>query len=181
MTTQPEARQRLAALMDERRLDLRLTWQEVAERGSVSLRALANARTGDSEIRPLTQRGIEAGLHWTPGSVAEILAGSAPTPREALGARTGIPVIDQASEAEQVAPYMRQVQDEIDRARRQYGDPDGEQIFGPGQEANTWDRGDFSEDVKIALLATFRLFAFKARSSESGDTRAGLRVLPGGA
>lgn len=94
---------------------------------------------------------------------------------------TGVPVIDNAASPEDVGPFLWQIRNEIDRARRQYGDPTGEQVFGPGQEANTWDRGDFSEDVKIALLATFRLFAFKARSSEAGGSKAGLRVLPGGA
>ena len=80
MTTQPSARARLAGLMDERRLELRLTWQDVAERGGISLRALANARTGDAEIRPLTQAGIEGGLQWERGSVARILAGGDPLP-----------------------------------------------------------------------------------------------------
>ena len=80
MTTQPSARARLAALMDERRLELRLTWQDVADRGGISLRALANARTGDAEIRPLTQAGIEGGLQWERGSVARILAGGDPVP-----------------------------------------------------------------------------------------------------
>lgn len=78
MAPQSEARRRLAALMDERRLELRLTWQEVAERGGVSLRAIANARTGNVEIRPLTQAGIEAGLDWGQGTIERVLAGGEP-------------------------------------------------------------------------------------------------------
>jgi hypothetical protein len=77
MPTQPEERRRLAALMDERRLELGLRWQEVASAGGISLRALNNARTGDREIRPLTRRGIERGLRWAPGSIERILSGGA--------------------------------------------------------------------------------------------------------
>jgi len=80
MADQPEARRRLAALMNERRLDLNLTWREVAERGRVSMRALGYARTGDDEIRPLTQAGIETGLGWERGSVSLILDGGDPVP-----------------------------------------------------------------------------------------------------
>jgi hypothetical protein len=83
MAIQTESRRRLAALMDERRLELRLTWQDVAERGGISLRALANARTGDAEIRPLTQAGIEVALKWERGSVTRILAGGDPLPSTA--------------------------------------------------------------------------------------------------
>jgi hypothetical protein len=80
MPTQPEERRQLAALMDERRLELGMRWQEVADAGGVSLRALNNARTGDREIRPLTRHGIEKGLRWEPGSIQRILSGSREMP-----------------------------------------------------------------------------------------------------
>jgi hypothetical protein len=80
MPTQPEERRRLAALMDERRLELGMRWQEVADAGGVSLRALNNARTGDREIRPLTRYGIEKGLKWARGSIERVLSGSGETP-----------------------------------------------------------------------------------------------------
>jgi hypothetical protein len=83
MPTQPEERRRLAVLMDERRLELGMRWQEVADAGSVSLRALNNARTGDREIRPLTRHGIEKGLKWAPGSIERFLSGDMAMPGDA--------------------------------------------------------------------------------------------------
>lgn len=104
-----------------------------------------------------------------------------PAPRPAT-APTGIPVIDNAASPEDVAPFVWQIENEVERAEREHGpSPAGEQIFGPGQEADSWDYLAARPEVKIRLIATIRLIAFKARSSESGDTRAGLRVLPGGA
>jgi len=73
-----EARRRLAAFMEERRTELRMRWQDVAAAGRISLKALHAARTGTSGIRPLTQRGIEDGLRWAPGSVQAILSGGEP-------------------------------------------------------------------------------------------------------
>ena len=42
----PEARERLAELMEQRMADLRLTWREVAETGDISYEALRAARNG---------------------------------------------------------------------------------------------------------------------------------------
>lgn len=83
MPTQPEERQRLAALMDDRRLQLGMRWQQVADIGGISLRALNNARTGDREIRPLTRRGIEKGLQWAPGFIERFLSGAPADPGSA--------------------------------------------------------------------------------------------------
>ena len=80
MTIAPEARQRLARLMDERRRDLRLRWQDVAEAGGISLKTLHSVRTGEAGIAPLTERGIEAGLRWEGGTVEIILGGGDPVP-----------------------------------------------------------------------------------------------------
>ena len=76
----PEARERLAELMEQRMADLRLTWREVAETGDISYEALRAARNGSGDIRRNTQAGIEAGLRWERGSVARILAGGDPVP-----------------------------------------------------------------------------------------------------
>lgn len=142
MATQPKARRRLAALMDERRTKLRLTWQEVAERGGVSLRALANARTGDSEIRPLTQAGIEAGLSWGQGSVERVLAGDDPVllaavvsaPRAAPPARAPVDFTDGNRDALQpfIEPVLRagyEILDVMDRFGDAVPDPVGNPEF----------------------------------------------------
>jgi hypothetical protein len=84
MPSTPEARHRLAERMEERRQELRLTWQGVAEAGHVSLRALQSARTGTAAIMPLTQRGIEDGLRWPQGYVQAILDDREPAAKAAV-------------------------------------------------------------------------------------------------
>ena len=80
MPNAPGARQRLAELMDERRRELRLRWQDVAETGGLSLKTLHSVRTGTAGIAPLTERGIEVGLRWEAGSVGAVLTGGEPQP-----------------------------------------------------------------------------------------------------
>jgi hypothetical protein len=89
MPTSPDdARRRLAALMEERRLELGLRWQDVAERGSVSLKALHSARMGNADIRPLTRQKIEDGLDWGHGSIRRILDDGDPLPAGLSGSGT---------------------------------------------------------------------------------------------
>ena len=76
----PEARVRLASLMDDRRLELGLRWRDVAEAGGVSYEALRDVRNGTGGIRRLTEHAIETGLQWEAGSVGLILAGGDPVP-----------------------------------------------------------------------------------------------------
>jgi len=80
MPARPAARQRLADLMERRRLDLGLTWREVAEAGNISYEVIRAIRNRNGQIRPLSKRGIEAGLRWVPGSVQSILDGGDPAP-----------------------------------------------------------------------------------------------------
>ena len=88
MPISPDARRRLADLMDERRAELRLRWRDVADLGGVSYEVIRAVRNGTGEIRRLTQRGIEDGLRWAPGSVQAILDGGEPRP---LDENAGLP------------------------------------------------------------------------------------------
>lgn len=80
MPARTPARQRLADLMERRRLDLGLTWREVAEAGSISYEVIRAIRHGNGQIRPLSGRGIEVGLKWEAGSVQAVLGDGDPTP-----------------------------------------------------------------------------------------------------
>jgi hypothetical protein len=147
---QSEARKRLAQIMDARRLELGLTWQDVAEQGDVSLRALSNARAGDNEIRALTRAGIEKGLRWPQGTVTVILAGGEPAPhREHLPAmqrleRHGAPFPAQLLELLDLenTAYYRELKARVEVAATAHGvdlsDPaarlDGEWVFPGGDE-----------------------------------------------
>lgn len=82
MTGNPSqsGRQRLGDQMNERRLDLGLTWDQVASDAKIHRETLRQIRRGTSELRGLTKRGIERALHWEPGSIDLILAGGSPVP-----------------------------------------------------------------------------------------------------
>lgn len=73
-------RERLARLMEDRRRELGLTWDEIAFRGSTHAETLRQVRKGERRIRPITRRAIEVGFAWTEGSVERILQGGDPTP-----------------------------------------------------------------------------------------------------
>ena len=84
-------------------------------------------------------------------------------------AATGIRVIDEAATSEKVAPFAWQVESEVARAEARYGpEPTGEQIFGLGHEANAWNSPSFDREMKVRLIATFRLFAYQNRGGRAG-------------
>lgn len=169
MASQSEARRRLAALMDQRRLDLHLTWQDVAERGGVSLRALANARTGDSPIRPLTQAGIETGLQWEDGTVEIILAGGDPVP----AAPAGFVSDEMVKAARPFADKIWQKLLNLDSGRApgqgddDMPDPGGAKLFGEGTpDAEDWDRAGkrgFAVRERVWLIAALQVREAAAR------------------
>ncbi|MFD0850833.1 helix-turn-helix domain-containing protein, partial [Actinomadura adrarensis] len=68
--------------MNERRLELGMKWDEVAQAAGIkppTLRAIRNGTNGPSE---LSQRGIERAMQWEVGSVRAVLAGGDPVPIE---------------------------------------------------------------------------------------------------
>jgi hypothetical protein len=69
---------RLARLMNERRLDLGLRWEEVAGVIGITEGGLRALRRDGSVPRELTQRGIEKALRWQRGSVLRIIDGGDP-------------------------------------------------------------------------------------------------------
>lgn len=72
-------RQRLAAYIEARRVELRLRWTDVAERAELSTETLRQIRKGTNELRPLTRGGIDRAMGWARGrGVDAILAGGEP-------------------------------------------------------------------------------------------------------
>jgi hypothetical protein len=76
------ARERLDRLMNDRRLELNLTWRDVAARAGLSYEALRSLRTGTGGVRDLTAVQIARALDWAPRSVLDILKGGDPVPAE---------------------------------------------------------------------------------------------------
>ena len=66
--------------MDERRGELSLTWDDVAERAAVSPQTIYRAINGTS-MRTTTKKAVERSLRWESGSIDSILDGGNPTPK----------------------------------------------------------------------------------------------------
>lgn len=66
--------------MEARRGELRLTWDQVAARGSITAETLRQVRIGDRPIRALTKRAIEDALDWPTGTIDSILSGDSVQP-----------------------------------------------------------------------------------------------------
>jgi hypothetical protein len=78
----PEPHERLNEAMNERRLELRMNWREVAQAAQISYEALRAIRRGGYRPTELTARGVDEALRWASGSVYAILAGGEPIPAE---------------------------------------------------------------------------------------------------
>ena len=163
------ARQQLAAEMDKRRLELRLTWHEVAERGGISLRALSSARIGPGNIRPLTRRRIDQGLRWLEGAgVDNLLTGRDPVP------------LDSPELAPFLAAVEQQVKDAEDAegkvARAAGRDPrplPGEKIFRDPRDIALWTGTEgLNRAKRVKFIAEMR--QVRAGDAASAGRRIGL-------
>jgi transcriptional regulator with XRE-family HTH domain len=79
--------ERLDAAIKDRRLELGLSWKEVARAADISEATLRAIRNGANEPSDLTARGIERALGWAPGSVERILSGGRPGVAHTASAR----------------------------------------------------------------------------------------------
>lgn len=187
MPSTSEPRRELGSRMESRRRELRLRWQDVAEAGRVSLRALQSARTGEAEIRPLTQRGIEDGLQWPAGYIQDFLDGKNPVP-PGPGGRMPAPASTEPEPATQPEPEPEPVsaavasaisglvdsltpaiEVEVRRARlrMQRHDVTGQEVFADPHEQRIWDL-ELPESRRITIVAFLR--AWNARNEAGADS-----------
>ena len=124
MATQDEARGRLAAEMERRRVALRMQWDEVAKSADMSPAHLRRIRKNETSITPLMGAGLEAALQWRAGSVEAILLGGTPTPIRPADSppalRAQIEGAGTQSEADDepdspIAPYLKDLLASVDR------------------------------------------------------------------
>ena len=123
MAITPEQRERLDRTMNARRLELEITWRDVATRAGLSYEALRALRSGPTGIRDLTAAKISRALDWEPGSVGAVLAGGEPVNTEV--SEHGIPADAPLCSFERVllteSGLDDQTKAEIIRAHRQNG------------------------------------------------------------
>lgn len=122
-------------VLEQRRTELGLLWREVATAAGVSLAGLGAIRRGERRPMALTRRGIENALHWETGSVAAVLAGGDPTPRQP---------------APEPAPEPAPIDDDP-MPENPFADPDEAYIW-ELTELPTWDRRDFIGRLRRARL-----------------------------
>jgi hypothetical protein len=72
------APQSLGWWMDDRRGELGLKWENVAERAKVSPETLRRNASDPTRMRTTTLKGIERALRWESGSIDRILDGGSP-------------------------------------------------------------------------------------------------------
>lgn len=72
----------LDAAMNDRRLEMRMTWSDLAKAAGTSDVTLRAIRRGDNQPSSLTKRRIEDAFQWSHGSIDAILTGGNPTPLE---------------------------------------------------------------------------------------------------
>lgn len=84
-------REWLGETVRERRRDLRLSKEEAARRGGMSVKTWTNVEEA-RPVRDTTYVGIEDALEWERGSVSAVLDGSDPTPLPPVEVREPIEV-----------------------------------------------------------------------------------------
>lgn len=72
----PQPHELLDQFMEERRLELGMTWKQVSAQSGVTvetLSALRKGRTNPAKASQLTRRGIERAMKWTTGGYEDAL------------------------------------------------------------------------------------------------------------
>ncbi|MFG2516005.1 hypothetical protein [Streptomyces sp. NPDC048584] len=99
-----ELAERRDAAMNRRRLDLGMTWRQVAAAANISYETLRAVRKGDTAGGELTLSSIERALRWAPGAFAAIDAGSEPR------TDTSAPDADQGGHTRELPPLEQELE-----------------------------------------------------------------------
>ncbi|MEV8245001.1 helix-turn-helix transcriptional regulator [Streptomyces rochei] len=114
----PEPFELLDAAMNERRLQLRMNWQQVAETAGISYTALRAIRRGDYRPTELTSHRLDDALQWEPGSVQAVMRGEPPRSRED---RAGSPPTPATSPTPALSPDQETVRRVVRATARELG------------------------------------------------------------
>ena len=125
-----ELAQRRDEAMNRRRLELGMTWRQVAAAAGISYETLRSVRKGDTAGGELTLSSIERALGWTRGSFAAIDAGGQP----GLG--------DSAAEPPQAATTRQppSLEQELELAARLMAAQIRELGLSPDEAEEAWER-----------------------------------------
>lgn len=111
--------------MEQRRVELRMSWRDVTKAAEMSYEGLRAIRRGERHPTAVTKGRIEDALEWAAGSIDAVIAGGEPTPM-----RPGTPApapAEQASqsidraELEELRATLVAALERIDRIQRDAG------------------------------------------------------------
>jgi hypothetical protein len=108
-------RERLAATMQARRVNLDLQWKDVAKRMGMSEANLHRIRTGQISLTPDATAAIERALEWEGGSVQKILSGAEPTHMSASSPRATSTPEPPTAHSPQISTLPLAAQDVLDQ------------------------------------------------------------------
>lgn len=107
----------LDQVMDARRLDLDLEWQDVAEAAKISVANLRSIRRGKTKPSSLTARRIENVLQWEHGGFEVAWAGGIPKVKQVPESEHQDPVVaglaERLARLEQAAAQHREENNEL--------------------------------------------------------------------
>ena len=113
-----EPHERLDAALDARRIDLDLSWKDLAATARTSEPTLRAFRSGARRPTGLTQRRLEDALGWESGSIDAVLDGGQPTPAETEARPQEEIVADIDDELAAAEELFRQGMELLERARQ---------------------------------------------------------------
>lgn len=110
--------------MEQRRVELRMSWRDVTKAAEMSYEGLRAIRRGERHPTAVTKGRIEDALEWSAGSIDAIIAGGEPTP---MRPGTPPPAVEQPSqsidreELEELRATLVAALERIDRIQRDAG------------------------------------------------------------
>ncbi|TMS00110.1 hypothetical protein [Nonomuraea basaltis] len=187
---------RLAELMNQRRVALRLQWNDVAEQAGISTAHLRKFRSGEAGVSDLVRARLEEALQWASGSIESVLAGGDPTEMTSVTAPGGAGVIRVTAGAGEVQAAdgleaalrelsrrlsperVRAILEEVAPASQRSDTPAVERRYEDPQEQHLWETPGLDEVERRYLIHQLeslrRLEEAKARQLDerpSADVR----------
>jgi transcriptional regulator with XRE-family HTH domain len=173
MTTQPDRtrNRRLAERLNQRRIVLRLQWQEVADRAGISAAHLRNFRNGQGTLGDLAKASLEDALRWKRGSIDAVLQGGEPTEVASVSGSTSLAVTAQAGVETSAAieAALRELARRLPTARVQAvlqefappgAEPDkpaGDRRYEDPSEQAIWDISTIEPVIRRQLIGMYRV------------------------
>lgn len=109
-----ESYERLNAAMEERRVQLRMSWRDITRAAEMSYEGLRAIRKGERHPTAVTKARLEDALQWQAGSIDTLLSGGEPIPLEIQPPHPPLLVLDR-SQLRETARRLRQQADDLDR------------------------------------------------------------------